>query len=643
MKALPAFEGSIRKRLGQFVAGGASRPLLLRYGVPLLLALGATALTAAVFDFETAPYFPILTLTVVIAAVWGGRNAGLVSTAACLLCILILVPHRVDNPQDIERISLFLVVGTAVSFLVGIIGEFQTRLDFERARLETTLSSIGDAVITTDADGNITLMNPVAEELTKWKLADAAGKPLPTVFRIINQETREAVENPVEKVRRSNLIVGLANHTLLVRPDGSEICIDDSGAPIRAADGALAGVVLVFRDVTEQRLSEQQLEERAQLLDLCNDAVLIRDSEDRITYWSRGAEELYGYSRAEALGKVSHDLLQTEFPKPLPELLASLKRNGLWTGRLEHTRQDGVRITTFSRWAVQTSPDQSLCTLESNRDITEEVRLQAFLDAEHERILKLERLAAAGQLASSLAHEINNPLEALTGLLYLLETYPGLDSTAREFATLASSEVARVSRIAKQSLSYYRRGTKPVEVDLTELTKQSLALFADRFGRTGIALQQKLRDTQPFIGFADEIRQAIDNLLLNAVEAMPRGGRLRVSVGQSRDWTQEGRKGVRLTVADTGAGIPKEARSQIFEPFFTTKAEKGTGLGLYVLSGIVGRHDGVIRVRSCVGPQKSGTVVSLFFPAQVGAPTFPPRDGNGQQSSYPGSARRTTE
>jgi PAS domain S-box-containing protein len=245
-------------------------------------------------------------------------------------------------------------------------------------------------------------------------------------------------------------------------------------------------------------------------------------------------------------------------------------------------------------------------------DITEFRRVEKQLQ-------EVEKMAAAGQLAASLAHEINNPLSAVINVLYLLESRSDLDPAAAHYISIANNEVARVSRIVKQSLSYYRVGMVAKEVDLATLMEESLQVFKDKFQRAGIAISKKIAPGTSIIGFADEIRQVVDNLLVNAAEATPRGGRLSLCLRQSRSWKDRSELGARLTIADNGCGIPKAYLARVFEPFFTTKAEKGTGLGLWVVKGIVEKHSGSIKIRSTDAAAKSGTVISIFWPAAVEA------------------------
>jgi len=237
------------------------------------------------------------------------------------------------------------------------------------------------------------------------------------------------------------------------------------------------------------------------------------------------------------------------------------------------------------------------------------------------QLQEMEKVAAAGQLAASLAHEINNPLEAVINVLYLLAGRSDLDPAATGLISVANNEVSRVARIVRQSLSYYRAGTAAKEVDLAALIEESLQVFCDKLQRAGVDVSKKIKPGTRIIGFADEIRQVVDNLLINAVEATPRGGRLALALRQSRCWKNHSQAGARLTIADSGCGIPKAHMARVFEPFFTTKAEKGTGLGLWVVKGIVKKHGGSIKIRSTDAPARSGTAIVIFWP--YAAKAFP--------------------
>ncbi len=255
--------------------------------------------------------------------------------------------------------------------------------------------------------------------------------------------------------------------------------------------------------------------------------------------------------------------------------------------------------------------------VESAKQIAELKENERTIRFQEERLRKVEKLAAAGQLAASLAHEINNPLAAVMNALYILENYSGLPAETNALVHTATSELARVSRIVKQSLSYYRVDRSPKEIDLAQILEESLRIFEEKFRKAELQVRARIQPPITILGFGDEIRQAIDNLLLNAVEATPKGGRLTVSLRWSRDRKNESQPGVaRLTIADTGSGISREQRSRLFEPFFTTKAEKGNGLGLWVVRGIVTKHEGSIRIRSSTKESCRGTTVSILWPVQ---------------------------
>ncbi|MFP5237072.1 MAG: sensor histidine kinase [Acidobacteriota bacterium] len=258
--------------------------------------------------------------------------------------------------------------------------------------------------------------------------------------------------------------------------------------------------------------------------------------------------------------------------------------------------------------------------MESASQIAELKENAQTIRSQEERLRRVEKLAAAGQLAASLAHEINNPLAGVTNALFILQNFSALPPAANEIVATASNELARVSRIVKQSLSYYRVDKAPKELDLGEVIHESLRIFEEKFRKAGLEVTSKIRPLT-ILGFGDEIRQAIDNLLLNAIEATPKGGKLSVSLRRSKDRRDPRQPSVaRLTIADSGSGIPRDQLSRLFEPFFTTKAEKGNGLGLWVVRGIVVKHEGSIRIRSSTDSKHRGTVISMLWPASYKRP-----------------------
>ena len=237
-----------------------------------------------------------------------------------------------------------------------------------------------------------------------------------------------------------------------------------------------------------------------------------------------------------------------------------------------------------------------------------------------EALRKTEKLAATGRLAASIAHEINNPLEAITNLLYLLSNHAELQEPARSYVEMAEHEVRRISEITQSTLRFYRQSTLPARANLGELLDSVLTLNQGRLRNLGITVEKGYDANTNLYCFAGELRQVFANLIGNAIDAMPAGGRLVLRARRSRDWSDHdglgGRLGVRFQVADTGYGMTPEVRAHIFEPFFTTKEVTGTGLGLWVSSEIVVKHRGSMRVRSHSDKLggRSGTIFELFFP-----------------------------
>jgi signal transduction histidine kinase len=244
------------------------------------------------------------------------------------------------------------------------------------------------------------------------------------------------------------------------------------------------------------------------------------------------------------------------------------------------------------------------------------VDITSRLHAE-EALRKTEKLAAAGRLAASIAHEINNPLEAVTNLLFLLETQPSLDETARGWVQSAQHEIERVSAITQQTLRFYRQSTRPVRASLPELLDSVLTLYRGRINTLQVECLRLYRGEGNLLCLAGELRQLFANLIGNGLDAMqPGGGRLYVRATATDDVCNEAVRGIRVTVADTGCGMSAEVRQRIFEPFFTTKEATGTGLGLWVGAEIMEKHGVRLRIRSreTSGETGGGTVFMLFFP-----------------------------
>ena len=233
-----------------------------------------------------------------------------------------------------------------------------------------------------------------------------------------------------------------------------------------------------------------------------------------------------------------------------------------------------------------------------------------------EALRKTEKLAATGRLAASIAHEINNPLEAITNLLFMLRNYCALENPALNYVEMAEHEARRIAEITQQTLRFYRQSTLPARANLGELLDSVLSLYHGRFSTLGIKVDRDYDPNIDLFCFAGELRQVFANLVGNAIDAASEGGRLLVRARRSRNWADGSKAGVRFTVADTGAGMEPGVRERVFEAFFTTKEDTGTGLGLWVSHEIVLKHRGLVHVRSrsALSGKPSGTVFQVFIP-----------------------------
>ena len=326
-----------------------------------------------------------------------------------------------------------------------------------------TLTSIGDGVIATDEKGRVTFINPVAEELAGTTLALCKGRDVQNALPLFNETTHKAVENPVSIVMQKGSIVGMANHTVLRRPDGTTIPIEDSAAPIRDDKGRLIGVVLVFRDASKERNAQEILR-------------------------------------------------------------------------------------------------------------------------------KTEKLAAASRLAATVAHEINNPLEAVGNLLWLAKATPDVPQEALEHLQIAEQELERVSHITRQTLGFYRESGTLDSVEISELVESVLKIFDNKLKGKRIQIHKRLQRCE-VRGRTGELRQLVSNLISNAIDAAGTDGSLNLGVACVN--TPQG-AAIQFNVEDDGPGLDPRHTTQIFEPFFTTKTNVGTGLGLWVSKQIVERHGGSI-------------------------------------------------
>jgi PAS domain S-box-containing protein len=371
-------------------------------------------------------------------------------------------------------------------------------------------------------------------------------------------------------------------------------------------------------DITESKRAEETLREQANLLNLTHDAIFVRDMNGVITYWNRGAEELYGWTAEQAEGKIARELLKTVFPIPRERIMAELLSSGRWEGELVRTKEDGAHLVVASRWSLQRDARGTpVAALETDNDITERKRAEE----ERERLRQLDadlarinRVSMMGELAASLGHEIRQPIAAAAinagACLRWLEREPPEIEEARQTVSRIANDVDRAAGIIERNRSLYRRGTPQRElVDLNEIIRQMVVLLHDAASRHSVSIRTDLDAALPTTT-ADrvQLQQVLMNLMLNGIEAIQdESGELSVM----SKTTEDGQ--LLISVSDSGIGLAKQEPERIFEAFFTTKPQ-GTGMGLSISRRIIDSHGGRLWASPNTG---RGAVFQFTLPNEV--------------------------
>ena len=584
-----------------------------------------------------------------------GKKNSLTKGITFISCDNALVPTQISvNSLNLDETNTtFIVVTDLTEHMENELKRYTSDLEkaglalFEsEQRWSTTLASIGDAVIATDLSSKITFMNAVAEKLTGWSLREASGKPVKEVFRIVNAQTHLEVENPITKVLKAGTIVGLANHTILIRRDKTEVFIGDSGAPIKNKEGKTTGVVLIFRDVTERKKAEDDLKKSKDLEYSRRIELEALMQTVPATIWISHDPECLNMTG----NKATYDLLQlprdsnvsetapeqsrpTNFlaygkdgkPIPfdnLPMQVAARKGEPVLNSEFEFRFIDGRSVWLYGNVTpLRNSKGKVLGAVGAFVDISQIKQLQQKLNEYTRNLEKLveqrtrelqdkERLAVIGATAGMVGHDIRNPLQAITGDLYLakseLTSLP--DSFERKSALDSIEEIERnVDYINKivADLQDFARPLHPAaqETDLKTVI-EDLVLKSDL--PENIKTQVKVdADAEKMVTDTSFISRILYNLVTNAVQAMPTGGEL--TIGACKEAND-----IVITVKDTGVGIPEAARDKLFTPLFTTKP-KGQGFGLSVIKRMTEALGGTVTFESQEG---KGTTFKIRLPPQ---------------------------
>ena len=514
--------------------------------------------------------------------------------------------------------------------LSEILTETQAKLRESEQRWSTTLSSIGDAVIATDTAGRITFMNPVAEKMTGWNLKEAAKKPVTEVFNIINEQTRQKVVNPAEKVLQYGMIVSLANHTVLVRKDGTEVSIDDSGAPIQGADGKITGVVLVFRDITERKKAEEALDrERGQLravIESLDEAVGVWNTDGSLVLINDATAKLYGFEIKEQMLKHLSDYADVQVRT----------MDGRELPQEEWPPSRVLRGETFSNWEleqyipsinkrfigsnsgrpVRDANGKIILGVTSVRDITERKKAEEAL-----KRYTAELEAANKELESysySISHDLRTPLRTLDGFseMVIMEYGDKLDETGKDYLnrirkagqtmSQLTEDILKLSRITRSEMHKGR-------VNLSEMT----ASIADELKALHPERQAEFIIAPDIIVNGDKalLEILLRNLLENSWKYTSKCPDTRIEMGVN---LKDGK--IVYFIKDNGVGFDMKYYDKLFQPFqrlHTSKDYPGTGIGLATAARVIHRHSGKIWAESEI---RQRDYLLLYFGLKINRP-----------------------
>jgi PAS domain S-box-containing protein len=368
-----------------------TRSTLLRYGVAVLSVALAIVLMMGLGPLAPRMPFAFFFAAVMLSSWFGGFGPGLLTTLlGAIASAFFFVPPRYSFRIGLEgslQLGVFLIVALFINLLAAARARAQEEVRKNEQWLTATLKSIGDAVIATDAQSRVLFMNAVAQHLTGWKQEEARGRELKEVFQIINEDSRRKVESPVARVIREGSVVGLANHTLLIAKDGQEVPIDDSGAPIRDEHGEVAGVVLVFRDITERKQADAARLQLVAIVESSDDAIIGKTLDGVITSWNAGAERIYGYTAEEAVGHSVTMLAPSDRADEIPHILEVLKHGeGFKNYETVRQRKDGTKLNvSLTISPVKDRLGNIVGASTIARDITKRKRTEEILRASEER------------------------------------------------------------------------------------------------------------------------------------------------------------------------------------------------------------------------------------------------------------------
>ncbi|MEK6303361.1 MAG: PAS domain S-box protein [Acidobacteriota bacterium] len=602
--------------------------VVFRYVVPVLSVAVAAVLSPPLVGFVDT--IPLFYAAVIVSSWYGGRGPGLLSVLLGTLAVnyIIVPPMYAFNlgVTDLVQMGAFAVLALTISLLStarrraeGSLRQAHDEMETkviertadlkqsneklhgeiaERRRMEgilreraNLLDLTHDTVFVRDMNDVITYWNRGAEEMYGWASKEAIGQ-------VSHDVLRTRFPAPLEQINEELSGMGRWEGELIhTKRDGTQIVVASRWSLQRDEQARAVAVLETNNDITQSKRAEEALQRQANLLEQTHDAIFAWEFSRSIIYWNRGAEQLYGFSREEAIGRLSHELLHTEHSLPTPVFEAILEREGEWTGELKHTTRDGRKIIVESRHVLTRDTDDRWLVLETNRDVTERKLAEDALHKAQAELAHVNRVATLGEMTASIAHEVNQPLAAVVTnanacIRWLAHQPPNL-AEARQAVGRIIREGNRASDVIGRIRALVRK-TPPRKdwFNINEIILEVIALTRSEVHRNRVSLKPQLSDGLPLV-LADRIQlqQVILNLIMNGLEAMSgvvdRSRELQVSSGMNDS------AGVLVSVLDSGKGLDPGSLDHLFDAFFTTKPE-GMGMGLAISHSIILAHGGLL-------------------------------------------------
>ena len=477
-------------------------------------------------------------------------------------------------------------------------------------KLSRALEQSPSIVMITDITGNIEFVNPKFTEVTGYSAGEVMGRNP----RILKSD--KSPEDQYTMLWKTIMSGGeWRGEFYNKKKNGEGYWVSASISPVRNPEGSISHFVAVQEDITGRKRSEEKLREQAALLDIDPDAIYVKDMEDRVQFWSKGAETMYGYTADEVTGRRATEFAFSEVPVDYQQALQKVLNDGRWHGEWTQKTREGNEIVVSSRWLlVRSEHDLPKSIYVVNTDITEQKRLEA-------RFLRAQRMDSIGTMAGGIAHDLNNVLSPILIAVQLLRKKLK-DAEDQKILDMVESLIRRGAEMVKHIITFARGiEGKQMLVQPKHLIQEIDQMVRETFPKNIRFAVQLGNDLWSFSGDPTQVNQILLNLCINGRDAMPKGGTLTVGVENttvdelSARLQPQAKPGpyVVFSVSDTGTGIPAEIREKIFEPFFTTKeVGKGTGLGLSTSYGIVQSHGGFIHFYS---EKNKGTLFKVYFPA----------------------------